>query len=94
MADAKYAISVLELIGMENCRSMSTPMGDYKTWPDNSKDSTDDIERPSKFPYRKAIGSLMYIMIGTSPDLAFAVGKLSQFCESPIFEHCTAVKLL
>lgn len=29
--------------------------------------------------YRRVIGSVKYLMIGTRPKLAYAVGKLSQF---------------
>ena len=43
-------------------------------------------------PYRQAIGSLMYLMVGTRPDLAFAVGKLARFSASPTDEHWVAVK--
>ena len=43
-------------------------------------------------PYRQAIGSLMYLMIGTRPGISYAVGKLAQFCESPKLKHWTAVK--
>lgn len=34
----------------------------------------------------------MYLMIGTLPDLAFAVGKLAQFCENRILAHWNAIK--
>lgn len=34
----------------------------------------------------------MYLMIGTCPDLVFAVCKLAHFCESPISAHLNAVK--
>lgn len=34
----------------------------------------------------------MYLMIGTRPDIAFAIGKLSKFCDSPKVRHWTAVK--
>ena len=34
----------------------------------------------------------MYVMIGSRPDIAFAVGKLARFCETPKTKHWTAVK--
>ena len=34
----------------------------------------------------------MYLMLGSRPDLAFAVGKLARFCENPRQKHWTAVK--
>jgi len=33
------------------------------------------------------IGSLLYIMLGTRPDIAFAVTKLSQFTANPTKDH-------
>jgi hypothetical protein len=44
------------------------------------------------FPYREAIGSLMYLMIGTRPDLAYAIGKLSQHCENQSKSNWLSVK--
>lgn len=43
-------------------------------------------------PYREVIGSLMYLMVGTRPDLAFSAGLLSKFAENPCFTHCQALK--
>jgi hypothetical protein len=37
--------------------------------------------------YQSVIGSLLYIMLGTRPDIAFAVIKMSQFCANPTAEH-------
>ena len=42
--------------------------------------------------YATLIGSLMYLAIGTRPNIAFAVAKLAQFTSNPRKEHWTAVK--
>ena len=34
----------------------------------------------------------MYLMICTRPDLGFAIGRLSQYCEEPLSCHWNAVK--
>ena len=36
---------------------------------------------------KKRIGSFMYAMVGTRPDIAFAVCKLSQYCQDPSLRH-------
>ena len=41
--------------------------------------------------YQSAIGSLMYIMLGTCPDLTFAIQKLSSFSSNPSIDHCHAI---
>lgn len=43
-------------------------------------------------PYASAVGSLMYVMVGSRPDLAFAVGLVSRFMSKPGREHWEAVK--
>lgn len=44
------------------------------------------------FPYREAVGSLMYLAIGTRPDIAFGVSLISRFMDCPAEIHVTAVK--
>lgn len=43
-------------------------------------------------PYREAVGSLMYLAIGTRPDIAFALSTVSQYLELPDKIHWNAVK--
>jgi hypothetical protein len=45
-----------------------------------------------KLPYRQNLGSLMYAMIGSRPDIAYAIGLLSRFCENPGIAHWQALK--
>ena len=40
--------------------------------------------------YRKLVGRFIYLTI-TKPDLAYAVGVLSQFMHSPLISHLEAV---
>jgi hypothetical protein len=43
-------------------------------------------------PYRRAVGSLMYLAVGTRPDIAYAVQTLSRFVDNPGIAHWEAVK--
>ncbi len=43
-------------------------------------------------PYREAVGCLMYITTTTRPEIAFAVGQVSKFCQNPGAAHWNAVK--
>ena len=93
LSQTKYATSVLERFGMGDCRPVTTPMIQCRN-NDESLDVTQPSEEDSALdvPYRQAIGALMYLMISTRPDLAFAVGKLARFCEKPQQKHWIAVK--
>jgi hypothetical protein len=42
--------------------------------------------------YASAVGSLMYAMVYTRPDIAHAVGVLSSYMSKPGKEHWTIVK--
>jgi hypothetical protein len=46
----------------------------------------------SHVPYASAVGSLMYAMVCTRPDIAHAVGVLSRYMSKPGKEHWTTVK--
>jgi hypothetical protein len=44
--------------------------------------------------YQQGIGSLMFAMIFTRPDIAFTIGKLSQYMSDPAEHHGHALKNL
>ena len=52
----------------------------------------EEEEDMSRVPYASAVGSLMYAMVCTRPDIAHAVGVLSRFMSKPGKEHWTTVK--
>ncbi|GJW79635.1 hypothetical protein Tco_0143610 [Tanacetum coccineum] len=46
----------------------------------------------SRVPYASAVGSLMFVMICTIPNIAHAVGVVSRYIAEPGREHWEAVK--
>ncbi|RVW84134.1 Retrovirus-related Pol polyprotein from transposon TNT 1-94 [Vitis vinifera] len=61
---------------------------DHSTLP-----STDEeVEYMKSVPYSSVVGSLMYAMVCTRPDLAFAVSVVSRFMSNPGKAHWEAVK--
>ncbi|XP_042038299.1 secreted RxLR effector protein 161-like [Salvia splendens] len=56
--------------------------------------SKTDIEAMKKVPYANAIGSVMYLMVSTRPDIAYAVSCLSRYMANPGPVHWEALKWL
>ena len=53
--------------------------------------STSPANPALRSEFQQVIGSLLYIMLGTQPDIAFAVTKLSQHAANPTEEHLNKV---
>ena len=53
---------------------------------------TEERENMKVVPYASAIGSIMYAMLCTRPDIAHAVSLTSRYQSDPGMEHWTAVK--
>eukprot|EP00253_Pinus_taeda_P027007 PITA_27007 len=51
----------------------------------------EEEEDMSRVPYASAVGSLMYAMVCTRPNIAHAVGVLSRFMSKPGKEHWTTM---
>ena len=45
-----------------------------------------------KIPYRKVVGGLLYLVVNTWPDIAYAVSEVSKYCQDPGLRHWKAVK--
>ncbi|KAG8474805.1 hypothetical protein CXB51_031510 [Gossypium anomalum] len=52
----------------------------------------DEIEYMSHVPYSSAVGSLMYAMVCSRPDLSYAVSAVSRYMANPGKEHWKAVQ--
>jgi hypothetical protein len=73
---------------MLDCHSVSTPLDpNHQLRSGTPEEVISDVAL-----YQQIIGSLMYAVTGTSPDLAYAVTHLSQFCSAPTAAHMQAAK--
>ena len=50
----------------------------------------EEIDYMSRIPYSSAVGSLMYAMVCTRPDIAHTVGVVSRYMNNPGKEHWKA----
>nr|GFA12884.1 hypothetical protein [Tanacetum cinerariifolium]GFA34586.1 hypothetical protein [Tanacetum cinerariifolium] len=69
---------------MDKAKVVSSPLTTnfkltYKDLPSSKK----TIEKMDRVPYALVVGSLMYAMVYTRPDLARAVGVVSRFLSNP-----------
>ena len=86
----RYLRKVLNRFGMQNCSPAPTPLVMGKRLTKN-KDLEEGQELLDK-PYAEAVGSLMYAMLCTRPDLAYPVSLVSRYQSNPSQAHWEAVK--
>ena len=79
--------------GMEDSKPVSTPL-DLNVKLTKVLESSNDSKLDAKVTkqYQSAVGTLIYAMTATRPDISFAVGVVSQYMSSPQQPHWTAVK--
>ena len=78
---------------MQYCTLVKTPQDPgLKLTKNMCDDGCMHDETTKVVPYRSAVGSLMYLMVGTRPGLTTAVGSLSQFASDPYPAHWQALK--
>ncbi|XP_019091020.1 PREDICTED: uncharacterized protein LOC109128653 [Camelina sativa] len=76
LSQRKYAQQLLEKFGMENCKSVNTPLMP------NEKRQDDGAELTNPRLYRSMVGGLLYLA-ATRPDLAFVASYLSKSLAQP-----------
>jgi len=78
---------------MAEVRPVTTLLaGHFKLFSKQCPQSPVEEEEMSRVLYASAVGSLMYAMVCTRPDLAYAVSTVSRFMPNPGKQHREAVK--
>jgi hypothetical protein len=78
-----YIRQIVDRFGMEPSKPVSTPIAaGSRLTPNDSHATEADIKQ-----YQAMVGSLMYAMLCTCPDLAYAIQLLSQFNTNPVTDQ-------
>ncbi|KAK0592998.1 hypothetical protein LWI29_028837 [Acer saccharum] len=93
LSQASYIDKILSRFSMQDSKKGMLP---FRHGIKLSKEQVPKNEHEEQFmsrvPYASAVGSLMYAMLCTRPDICFAVGIVSRFQSKPGPDHWTAVK--
>ena len=91
ISQSAYIARILKRFRHEDCTPASTPLPPGTKLSDiNSPENDAERSEMSKLPYRELLGSLMYLYIGTRPDLSFAIQYLSRYQANPGQAHWNA----
>ena len=90
LSQTKYVKNILANHRMAASNPTTTPADPHVQLQKSSGDFEADLL--NKRRYQSAVGSLMYAMLGTRPDIAYAVSKVSHYSINPNRSHRTAGK--
>ncbi|CAM8880287.1 unnamed protein product [Rhodiola kirilowii] len=95
LSQSEYFAKVLDKFDIVNVKSNDIPLGGHLVF---SKEDCPKTEQERKnmlnIPYDVDVGSVMYGMICTRPDLAFSISVLSRYMSDPGIKHWEAMKYL
>lgn len=87
LSQRHYVDTILNKLDMSDCKTARTPLPARTVL----KVRADGEEPADRARYLTSLGQLMYLMLGTRPDIAFAVGLLSRFASDPSAAHWTCM---
>ena len=92
LCQVSYLEKVIRRFHMEESKAVSTPIGAHFKLV--AVKAGEDCVDTDQVPYLSAVGSIMYAMVGTRPDVSYALGLVSRFMSKPGSMHWEAVKWL
>ena len=93
LTQKSYIEKVLERFGMKNAKPVSTPFAaHFKLSTSLSPKSDNEKRYMARVPYSSAVGSMMYAMVCTRPDISHVVSVVSRYMACPGKSHWNAVK--
>ena len=85
---SKYVETILQRFDMQDSKLVKVPIPvGVRLSAEQCPKTQEEEEDISRVPYASAVGSMMYAMVCTRPDIAHGVGVLSSFMSKPGKEH-------
>ncbi|GJV85253.1 retrotransposon protein, putative, ty1-copia subclass [Tanacetum coccineum] len=95
LSQSAYMDKILKRYRMDNSKRGHIPMQERLDLNKTQGASTpEEVKRMQNVPYASAVGSIMYAVRCTRPDVAFAQNITSRFQQNPGEPHWTAVKTI
>jgi hypothetical protein len=92
MSQEKYIDNLLSKFNLSDVKSTKTPFDPGCSLSKEMCPVTEEEKTlASKQPYRELVGSLMYLMVCTRPDIAFAICQLSRYGSNHGSGHWSAL---
>nr|CAE02229.2 OSJNBb0015C06.7 [Oryza sativa Japonica Group] len=93
LSQQSYIKNVLQRFNMHDTKPVSTPTAlHFKSSALQCASTDEDVEYMSRVPYSSAVGSLMFGMVCSRPDLSHAMSLVSRYMANPDKEHWKAVQ--
>ncbi|GKV08223.1 hypothetical protein SLEP1_g19888 [Rubroshorea leprosula] len=93
LSQKKYIKKVLERFGLHEAKAVTTPLGPHFKLSSNlSPEMEEEKKFMARVPYASAVGSLMYAMVCTRPNISHAVSVVSRYMANPGKGHWEVVK--
>jgi len=93
LSQSEYIEKVLKTLDTQNEKPISIPLAShFKLSKEECPKTQEEMAHMSKVPYASTVGSLMYAMVCTKPDISHVVGVVSRYMNNPGKEHWIAVK--
>lgn len=69
-------------VSMDGAKPISTPLGVHFKISTKQSRNSEELEEMMRVPYVSVVGSLMYVMVCTRPNIAHIVGVVSRFMKN------------
>ena len=93
LSQHNYINKVLQRFNMHDSKPVSTLIAPhFKLSAAQCSSSDEDVEYMSKVSYSSAVGSLMYAMVCSRPNLSYAISLVSKYMSNPGKEYWKTVQ--